>query len=133
MGWQQLGRSPLETALAVFESKVQRVTLRGFDAAQNEAVCRAADAEVEGEPAFAELWLGAHQRHALVRDDVLHQKADRGELHGLELLAGKAALLPLGFFRAINRRVRKRGGWRAFGCIAELDVAKRIAQRAVGA
>jgi hypothetical protein len=30
-------------------------------------------------------------------------------------------------------RVRKRGGWRAFGSIAELDVAKRIAQRAVQA
>jgi hypothetical protein len=30
-------------------------------------------------------------------------------------------------------RVRRRGGWRAFGCVAELDVAKRIAEGAVEA
>jgi hypothetical protein len=60
----------LQSPLTIFERQIKNITLRWFDYAEDEAIHRRANAEIIGEPAFAEFWSGTEKRHAFGWNDL---------------------------------------------------------------
>src|SRR5262249_40413106 len=91
---QELGHAPLQAPFGIFQRQVEHIALLGLDRAENESVCGASQAKIEGKPGLSELGPRAKQRRAFRWNDVLHNPCERREIHRLQINCRERAALP---------------------------------------